>query len=70
MPSLPPLDCLRFFEVAARRKSFAKAAKELNITPSAVAYRVKALERHLDAALFDARTPRRPPDQTRQGVSE
>ena len=52
MPSLPPLDCLRFFEVAARRESFAKAAKELNITPSAVAYRVKALERHLDAALF------------------
>ena len=52
MLSLPPLDCLRFFEVAARRESFAKAAEELHVTPSAVAYRVKILERHLGAALF------------------
>ena len=52
MPSLPPLDCLRFFEVAARRESFAKAAEELHVTPSAVAHRVKMLERHLGAALF------------------
>ena len=52
MLSLPPLDCLRFFEVAARRESFAKAAEELLVTPSAVAHRVKMLERHLGAALF------------------
>ncbi len=52
MPSLPPLDCLRFFEAAARRESFAKAAEELLVTPSAVAHRVKILERHLGAALF------------------
>ncbi len=53
MPSLPPLECLRFFEAAARRESFAKAAEELHVSPSAVAYRVKVLEAHLGAALFE-----------------
>ena len=53
MPPIPPLDCLRFFEVAARRESFAKAAAELSVTPSAVAYRVKVLEAHLGGALFE-----------------
>ena len=52
MPTLPPLECLRFFEVAARHESFVKAAAELNVSPSAVAYRVKVLEQHLGGALF------------------
>ena len=53
MPPLPPLDCLRFFEVAARRESFAKAAEEMHVSSSAVAHRIKVLEKHLDGALFD-----------------
>ena len=52
MPSLPPLECLRFFEAAARRESFTKAAGELHVTPSAVAYRIKVLEEHLGGSLF------------------
>ena len=53
MPPLPPLDCFRFFEAAARRESFARAAEELNVTSSAIAYRVKVLEAHLGGALFE-----------------
>ena len=53
MPPIPPLECLRFFEVAARRESFAKAAEELHVSSSAVAHRIKVLEKHLDGALFE-----------------
>ena len=53
MPPLPPLECLRFFEAAARRESFAKAAEEMHVSSSAVAHRIKVLETHLDGALFD-----------------
>ena len=49
----PPLDCLRFFEAAARHQSFARAAGELGVTPAAVAHRIRMLERHLDAELFE-----------------
>ena len=55
LSDLPPLECLRFFEVAARHESFAKAAAELSVSPSAVAYRVKTLEAHLGGALFERR---------------
>ena len=51
--SLPPLESLRFFEVAARYQSFARAATELDITPAAVAYRIRTLENHLGAELFE-----------------
>ena len=53
MPPPPPLECLRFFEVAARRESFVKAAEELHVSSSAVAHRIKILEKHLDGALFE-----------------
>ena len=53
MPSLPPLDCLRFFDAAARHQSFVRAAEELGVTPAAVAHRIRMLERHLRAPLFD-----------------
>ena len=52
---LPPLESLRFFEVAARHESFARAAAELGVTPAAVAHRVRTLEQHLGARLFDRR---------------
>ena len=51
--SLPPLEGLRFFEAAARHGSFKRAATELGVTPAAVAYRIRALEQHLDVELFD-----------------
>ena len=53
MLRLPPLDALRFFEAAARHESFARAAEELCVTPSAVAQRIKTLEEHLGGFLFD-----------------
>ena len=53
MPTLPPLECLRYFEIAARHESFVRAAKEIGVTPAAVAYRVKVLEEHLGLNLFD-----------------
>ena len=53
MPLHPPLECLRFFEAAARRGSFVQAARELDVTAAAVAYRVKTLEDHIGHALFE-----------------
>ena len=53
MSSLPPLECLRFFDAAARHQSFARAAEELQVTAAAVAHRVKVLESHLGHALFN-----------------
>ena len=50
---LPPLECLRYFESAARLESFVRAARELGVTPAAVAYRVNVLEKHLGLALFE-----------------
>lgn len=57
MQSLPPLECLRFFDAAARHQNFVRAAEELGITASAVAYRIRTLEGHLGQQLFD-RYPR------------
>ena len=57
MRTLPPLDCLRFFEAAAHHESFTKAAAELCRTQAAVAYRVKTLEAYLGYPLF-TRQPR------------
>ncbi|MBL4837611.1 MAG: LysR family transcriptional regulator [Kordiimonadaceae bacterium] len=51
--ALPPLNWLRSFEAAARHSSFSAAAKELNMTPSAISYQVKNLENYFGAVLFD-----------------
>ena len=53
--SLPPLECLRFFEAAARHQSFTGAALELGCTRAVVSYRVRTLEAYLELALFDRR---------------
>ena len=58
MSKLPPLECLRYFEAAARHESFVGAAKELGLTAAAVAYRIKALEEHFGRALFVRRSRR------------
>jgi DNA-binding transcriptional LysR family regulator len=44
---------LRYFEAAARRLSFAEAARELFITPAAVSHQIKRLEAHLAVPLFE-----------------
>src|SRR5215470_19470430 len=54
---LPPLTWLRAFEASARHLSFAKAALDLNLTPTAVSHQVRSLERHLRHPLFE-RLPR------------
>ena len=49
---LPPLESLRFFRLAGRYESFAEAARELGVTPAAVAHRIKVLEKYLGLRLF------------------
>jgi LysR family glycine cleavage system transcriptional activator len=51
-PTLPPLGWLRTFEAAARHLSFTGAARDLNMTQSAVSQQIKALEAHLGQRLF------------------
>ncbi|MCF1441093.1 LysR substrate-binding domain-containing protein [Ralstonia nicotianae] len=41
---VPPLHLLIAFEAGARHASFARAAEELSVTPSAVSHRIKNLE--------------------------
>ena len=49
---LPPLKALRAFEAAFRHESFLAAARELNVTPSAVSHQIKLLEDVLGQPLF------------------
>ena len=50
--SLPPLGWLRTFEAAARHLSFTGAARDLNMTQSAVSQQIKSLEAYLGRPLF------------------
>jgi LysR family glycine cleavage system transcriptional activator len=50
---LPPLNWLRAFEASARHLSFARAARDLALTPAAVSHQVRSLERHLGQPLFE-----------------
>jgi len=43
---------MRAFEAAARHLSFAQAAEELHVTPSALSYQIRNLEDHLGVPLF------------------
>lgn len=49
---LPPVHALSAFEAAARYSSFAVAAEELCITPSALSHRIRLLEEHLCERVF------------------
>ncbi len=49
---LPSLRSLRYFEVAARHRSFTGAADELRVGQSAVSHRIKALEEQIGYKLF------------------
>lgn len=50
---LPPMGSLRAFEAAARLGSFTAAARDLNITQSAVSQAVQQLESLVDTRLFE-----------------
>lgn len=49
---LPPLNWFRAFECAARHLSFTGAAREMNVTQSAVSQHVRLLEKRLGTPLF------------------
>ena len=49
---LPPTHWLRAFEASARHLSFTSAAKEMNVTQSAVSQQVKLLEHYLRTPQF------------------
>ena len=54
MPVRPPsLRAVAAFEAAARHRSFARAAEELNLTPGAISHAIKGLEERLQQTLFD-----------------
>jgi len=55
-PKVPPLNALRAFESAARLGGFSLAARELNVTPGAIAQQVKVLEGWAGATLFERMT--------------
>ena len=50
--TLPPLDYLLSFEVAARFESFALASRELEISESAISRKIRLLEEHYETPLF------------------
>jgi LysR family glycine cleavage system transcriptional activator len=52
---LPPLPALVCFETVARHLSFARAAGELSLTPSAVSHQIAKLEEFLGRSLFERR---------------
>lgn len=56
MSDLPPLNWLRAFEASARNLSFTGAARDLNMTQSAVSQQIKALEGFLGRPLFHRHT--------------
>lgn len=55
MDRTAPFTALRAFEAAARHLSFAAAAEELNVTPAALSFQIRALEEHLGAPVFHRR---------------
>jgi LysR family glycine cleavage system transcriptional activator len=53
--NLPPLNALRAFEASARLNSMQRAARELNVTPSAVSQQVQNLEQWIGFPLLERR---------------
>jgi LysR family glycine cleavage system transcriptional activator len=51
--TLLPLRSLQALEAAARHLSFARAAKELHVTPAAISQQIKLLEDHIGQSLFE-----------------
>lgn len=64
--TLPPLDYLLAFEVAAKFESFAFASRELQISESAISRKVRLLEKYYEVPLF--RRGNKSVSLTRQGT--
>lgn len=58
MPDVIPFHQINAFEAAARRLSFSRAARELNVQQPAISRHVSALEAELGVALFVRSKPR------------
>lgn len=58
MRKLPSFFSLRAFEAAARQGSFALAAQELHLTPSAISHQIRGLETYFGKPLFERLTRR------------
>lgn len=56
MATLPPLPTLFAFEAVARRRSFALAANEMNLTASAISHQIARLESFLGVKHEQARS--------------
>lgn len=52
MRHIPPLKAILAFEAASRLGSFAAAADELHLTPSAISHQIRVLEQRLGMTLF------------------
>ena len=52
MPNRLSIKALQAFEAAARHSSFAVAAEELYVSPSAISHQIKTLEEQVNAKLF------------------
>lgn len=55
MTSQPPFAALRILEAASRHRSYTWAAKELNVTHSAISQSIRRLEASLGTTLFERR---------------
>lgn len=55
MRKLPSLRALHAFEAAARHHSFAAAARELGVTPTAISHQIRQLEESCGVQLFQRR---------------
>src|SRR5438445_6907684 len=55
MRKLPSLRALHAFEAAARHHSFAAAANELGVTPTAISHQIRQLEAACSVKLFQRR---------------
>src|SRR3984893_3872855 len=51
-----PLNALRAFECAARHLSFARAAEELCVTPTAISHQIRSLEEFLVTTLVELKS--------------
>jgi len=55
LQAMPSLNALRAFEATARHLSVARAAAEMNVTPSALSHQIRGLEELLGQPLFERR---------------
>jgi DNA-binding transcriptional LysR family regulator len=68
--SPPPFSALRALEAATRHRSFTWAARELNVTHSAVSQAVKGLEAELGTRLFERRGGAMEPSEAARRLAE